>query len=111
MSTAKTPLTVLYDSGNLASRIEIEKLKAKDTSKTMTLVDIAAGGKAEDHGCTADAVNKTIHVRDAEGKVFAGIEAIAAMHDAVGLGGYFRFCRTPGLTSGPSGFFPRKKAA
>lgn len=111
MSSAKTPLTVIYDSGNLASRIEVDKLKAKDRDNAMTLVDIAAGGKAEDHGCTADAVKKTIHVRDADGKVFAGLDAIGAMHDAVGLGGYFRFCRTPGLTSGPSGFFPKKKAA
>jgi hypothetical protein len=111
MSTAKTPLTVVYDSSNLASRLEVDKLKAKDTSGLMTLVDIASGGKAEEHGCTTDAVRKTIHVRDADGKIFAGINAIDAMHDAIGLGGYFRFCRTPGLTSGPSGFFPKKKAA
>lgn len=111
MSSAKTPLTVIYDSGNLASRLEVDKLKAKDKNNVMTLVDIAAGGKAEEHGCTADAVKKTIHVRDADGKVFTGINAIDAMHDAVGLAAYFRFCRAPGLTSGPSGFFPKKKAA
>lgn len=111
MSTAKTPLTVVYDSDDLASKLEIDQLKAKDTSGQMTLVDIAAGAKAEDHGCTADAVRKAIHVRDAEGNIFVGIDAIGAMHDAVGLGGYFRFCRTPGLTSGPTGFFRAKKAA
>jgi hypothetical protein len=66
----------------------------------MTLVDIATGGKAEDHGCQTAAVHKTIHVRDANGTVFVGISAIDALHDAVSLGGYFRFCRTPGLTSG-----------
>ncbi|MDX5364460.1 MAG: hypothetical protein LPJ91_09935 [Pseudazoarcus pumilus] len=110
MSTAKTPLTVVYDSRNLASKLEVDKLKAKDTSGQMALVDIAADGKAEEHGCTDEAVRKTIHVRDAEGRVFVGIEAIGALHDAVGLSGYFRFCRTPGLTSGPSGFFPKKAA-
>ncbi|MBA4743130.1 MAG: hypothetical protein H2060_10555 [Azoarcus sp.] len=110
MSTAKTPLTVVYDSDNLSSKLEVEQLREKDTDKTMTLVDIASGGKAEDHGCTTDAVKKTVHVRDADGKVFAGMDAIGAMHDAVGLGGYFRFCRTPGLTSGPSGFFKAKAA-
>lgn len=111
MSTAKTPLTVVYYSGNLSSRLEVDELKSKDTSGLMSLVDIASGGKAEDHGCTADAVTKAIHVRDAEGQIFVGIDAIGAMHDAVGLGGYFRFGRTPGLTSGPSGFFRPKKAA
>ena len=110
MSTAKTPL-IVFDGGNLASKLEVEKLKAKDTNNAMTLVDISAGGKAEEYGCTTDAVKKTIHVRDADGKVFAGIDAIDAMHDAIGLAGYFRFCRTPGLTTGPSGFFPTKKAA
>ena len=102
MSTAKTPLTVVYDSDNLSSKLEVEQLREKDTDKTMTLVDIASGGKAE--------VRKSVHVRDADGKVFAGMDAIGAMHDAVGLGGYFRFCRTPGLTSGPSGFFKAKAA-
>lgn len=111
MSTAKTPLTVVYDGGNLSNKLEVEQLKAKDTANAMTLVDIAAGGNAEAYGCSADAVKKTIHVRDADGTMFAGIEAISAMHDALGLGGYFRFCRTPGLTTGPSGFFPKKKAA
>jgi len=111
MSTAKTSLTVVFDGGNLASKLEVEKLKTKDKNNAMTLVDIAAGGRAEEYGCTIDAVKKTIHVRDADGTVFAGIEAISAMHDALGLGGYFPFCRTPGLTTGPSGFFPKKKAA
>lgn len=110
MSTAKTPLTIVYDSRNLASKLEVEKLKAKDTSGLMMLVDIAAGAKAEEYGCSDSAVRKAIHVRDAEGKLFAGIEAIGVLHDAIGLGGYFRFCRTPGLTSGPSGFFPKKTA-
>lgn len=110
MSPAKTPLTVVYDSSNLSSKIEVTKLKAKDKDALMTLVDISAGGKAEDYGCSADAVRKAIHVQDADGKVFAGIQAIEAMHDAVGLDGYFRFCRTPGLTSGPSGFFKARTA-
>ena len=111
MSTAKTPLTVIYDSHNLSSKLEVQRLKNKDEAKLMTLVDISTDGKAEDFGCQTEAVNKTIHVRDADGKIFVGIDAIDAMHDAIGLGGYFRFCRTPGLRSGPSGFFPKKKAA
>jgi hypothetical protein len=100
MSTAKTPLTVVFDSSNLSSKIEVEKIKPKDRENLLTLVDISAGGKAEEHGCQTAAVRKAIHVRDASGKVFVGIDAIGAIFDAVGLGGYFRFCRTPGLSSG-----------
>ena len=111
MSTAQTPLTVIYDSRNLSSKLEVQRLTSKDKDRLMTLVDISADGKAEDFGCQTDAVRKTIHVRDAEGRIFVDLDAIDAMHDAIGLGGYFRFCRTPGLRSGPSGFFPKKKVA
>jgi len=110
MSSAKTPLTVIYDSGNLANKIEVEKIKAKDKDNALTLADIASGASAEEHGCSTEAVKKGIHVRDAAGKVFDGIEALRVMHEAVGLGNYFRFCREPGLRSGPSGFFPKKVA-
>lgn len=110
MSKAKPPLTVIYNGSNLATSIEVKTLKEKDRTGLMTLVDIAAGGKASDHGCNEDAVRARIHVRDADGKVFSGLEALEVMHDAVGLSGYFRFCRTPGLTSGPTGFFTKKAA-
>lgn len=109
MSKVKTPLAVVFDSGNVSSANEVRRLHAKDGDKRMTLVDIATGGKAEEYGCTTAAVRQTVHVRDADGRIFAGLDAIGAMHEALGLGDYFRFCRTPGLTSGPSGFF--RKAA
>lgn len=102
MSSAKTPLTVVFDGSRLSTKIEVEKIKQKDTAHVITLVDISAGGKAEDHGCQAAAVQKELHVRDANGTVSRGIDALQVVYDAVGLGGYFRFCRTPGLTSGGS---------
>ncbi|MDX5445782.1 MAG: hypothetical protein LPJ87_06980 [Zoogloeaceae bacterium] len=102
MSSAKTPLTVVYDGSQLSTRIEVEKIKQKDTAHVINLVDISAGGKAEEHGCQTAAVQKAVHVRDADGAVTSGIDALQTVYDAVGLGGYFRFCRAPGLTSGSS---------
>jgi CobQ-like glutamine amidotransferase family enzyme len=102
MSSAKTPLTVVYDGSRLSTRIEVEKIKQKDTAHVITLVDIAAGGKAEDYGCETAAVRKAVHVRDADGAVTSGIGTLQIVYGAVGLGDYFRFCRAPGLTSGGS---------
>lgn len=101
----KYPLNVVFDGNNAASAQEAKHLKEKDKDNNLNLVDVSKGGNAADYGCDAAAVKNTVHVQDAGGKVLAGMDAIGAMHEAVGLGSYFRFCRQPGLQTGGSGFF------
>lgn len=101
----KYPLDVVFDGNNEASSLEVNHLKEKDADNNLNLVDVSQGANAEDYGCDIAEVKKTVHVRDAGGTVLGGKEAISALHDAVGLGNYFRFCRQPGLQTEGSGFF------
>lgn len=111
MSKARTPLTVVFNGSDLPSAIEVKAMKKKDKSGALELVDIVAGGNPADYDIDEASARKTIQIRDAAGRQFSGIDAIGAMHEAVGLGGYFRFCRVPGLISGSIGLLQARKAA
>lgn len=104
MSKARTPLIVIFNSEDPASVLEVTSLAEKDPAHNVfTLADVATGADASAFNVDPEAAEHHIYVKDANGKLFQGTEAIEVMHDAVGLGGYFRFCRLPGMTSGRAG--------
>ena len=98
-AATQKPLTVWYDGANKAIALEIDQLRSKEQGR-LALVDAGAGGFQSDGEVTADAVRRELHARDADGKIFKGLAALEAAYEAIGLGGWFRFCRKPGLESG-----------
>lgn len=108
-SHLKWPLTVLFDSKDICSAIDIQDLKAKDKQGHLNPVDIYQPGfKPSDHGLSDTNAHHGLHVRDAAGTVLEGVDAEEAAYEAVGLGSYFRFNRGPGMRSGvPFGKPPR----
>jgi hypothetical protein len=105
----KFPLTVLFDSNDVLSAIELKDLKAKDKKHRLNPVDVAQPGfKAAEYGMSDDEAHHGLHIRDAAGTTLRGIDADEAAYEAVGLGSYFRYTRGPGLRSGvPFGKPPR----
>lgn len=104
----QTPVTVLYDSTNIASVREVGFLKTKNSNGKLEFVDLAASaGSAEKYGVSAAAVQEKLHARDASGQVFAGIDALYAAHAAVGLANWFEMCRLPGFLSVGTGIGPK----
>lgn len=113
-SAAKFPLTVIYSSKDAAAKAEVEHLKSKDKSNQLIAVDASgAGYDSGRYGVTADQLKgfeKGVQARDANGRSYSGLAALAAAHAAVGMYGYFSFYRAPGFSSN-STFGPAPQGA
>jgi predicted DCC family thiol-disulfide oxidoreductase YuxK len=78
------PLTVYYDATCPLCTAEMNAMKARDSAEHLKLVDCSPAGF--DVGpAPREALMTAIHAVDAAGQVFAGVPAIRACRDAVGL--------------------------
>lgn len=102
------PLTIIYDGTNAESDHEVGFLKSKNKDSKLEFVDLdALADRASDYGVSAEAVKQQVHARNADGQVFAGIDALYAAHAAVGLAHWFEMCRLPGFLSVGTGIGPQ----
>jgi len=105
----QSPVTVLYDSSNAASRHEVEFLETKNRDSKLEFVDLSAAvDSADAFGVSVEAAQQQVHARDASGQVFAGTDALYAAHTAVGLASWFEMCRLPGFLSVGTGIGPKR---
>ena len=78
------PLTVYYDATCALCSAEMSGMKARDAAERLQLVDCSP--PAFDAGpAPREALMTAIHAVDAAGQVLAGVPAIRACRDAVGL--------------------------
>jgi predicted DCC family thiol-disulfide oxidoreductase YuxK len=96
----QTPVTVIFNSSNAASRNEVRFLNTRNEEGKLAFVDLVAlDVSATDYGVSAEAVKAQLHARDAAGHIFVGIDALYAAHVAIGLAKWFEMCRLPGFLS------------
>jgi predicted DCC family thiol-disulfide oxidoreductase YuxK len=83
-SSAVYPLTVYYDATCALCSAEMNAMKARDAAEHLKLVDCSPLDFS--HGpAPREALMTAIHAVDGTGQVFAGVPAIRACRDAVGL--------------------------
>lgn len=84
-----TPLTAFYDGSCRLCSAEMLNLRQLDAAGVLTLVDCSPAGfddapyRAD--GVTRDAMMAAMHVRDAAGAWFSGVDAFEALYGAVGV--------------------------
>ena len=90
------PLRILYDGACPLCHLEMHKLKARDRSARLHLIDIA-----DPHfdpapwGASLANLNAVIHAVDAQGHTHRGVAALRLAYEAVGLGWVLRLSTWP----------------
>lgn len=106
--SVKPPVTVIFDGSNDAAVHETRFLQSKNRDSMLAFVDLAASSaSAEDFGADAATAKQKLFVRDADGQIFTGTDALYAAHTAIGLASWFEMCRLPGFLSVGTGIRPK----
>ncbi|KQX34567.1 thiol-disulfide oxidoreductase DCC family protein [Variovorax sp. Root434] len=78
------PLTIYFDASCAICSAEMGSLKARDAAARLQLVDCSPAAFSSGPA-PRNALMASIHVSDAEGRVFVGVPAIRICRTAVGL--------------------------
>lgn len=95
------PLTVYYDASCPLCRAELHALKSTDYEGRLELRDCStpdfADTSAESDGISRDAMMKAMHVRDARGHWYRGVDAFVMVYRAAGIERMVRLWAHPRL--------------
>ncbi len=81
------PLTLLYDGACPVCNLEMDNLKARNTSGLLRFADISVPGfDASPYGASVGQMNALIHAQRADGSLVIGVEVFRLAYGAVGLG-------------------------
>lgn len=98
---AKAPVTLYHDGHCPFCQKEVAWLERHPYRERVSLVDIQAEGfDAERLGTTFDAMMGKLHVRDAQGHWFIGMEASRALYAVLGYRRMVWLSSLPGLAGG-----------
>ena len=91
-------LTVFYDASCAICAFEIDALRDRAGASRLCCVDISAPGfDAARHGFAQRDLDAALHVVDAAGAVTRGVDALARVYGAAGLGALFSPLALPGV--------------
>lgn len=89
---------VLYDHSCVICRNEMLRLQKLDKQQCLHLVDISNDKFSHEFwGFSNAELNKSLHVRNAQGQWLTGMQAIRHVYEQVGLGWIWLPSRLPGL--------------
>lgn len=92
------PLTIFYDGSCIVCSREMEVYRRKSHGDRLRFVDISAPDfVAEDYGRTLEQFMAQLHVRDASGRYYLGVDAFPAIWQALPDSGYRWFAELIGI--------------
>lgn len=96
------PLEIYYDGGCRLCAGEMTHYRRVNSGQRLVFIDFAAPGfDPAEHDLEIEALRRALHVRDAGGRVFVGIDGFVRIWEAFPQGSRYqwlaRFFRAPGL--------------
>lgn len=89
------PLTIYFDGACGVCRQEMDKFKARDKHQRLRFVDISQPGfEAGQFGLDRKQVRIYLHVKDSDGRLSRGVDAFAAIWQALGYKILPQLCRS-----------------
>lgn len=90
-ATTAYPLEIFYDGSCIVCSTEMEVYRRRNPQQRLIFIDISSSDfSAEKYGLTHQQFMEALHVRDANGKYFEGVDAFLALWGTFPAGSLYR---------------------